>query len=298
MSDVVNAFTVDVEDWYHICNVDEWLPREAWDAYEHRVHATTEVILRLCDRHRVRATVFVLGYVAERDPALVRRLRDAGHELGTHGYWHRRVFDLTPAEFRADLRRSCDVLGAITGERPIAYRAPEWSIRPDVTWALDILADEGITIDSSTMPLTGYGHRSIPPRPHVLVTPHGPVTEFPATTMRCLWEHLPFAGGLPLRLTPYWYACLAIRRLNAAGMPAMVYTHPWEFDPAPPRVPLPLTRRFLHDFRVRSTPPKIAGLLGRFPFGTLTESLASFGANRPAMATPVAAATLRATDAR
>lgn len=285
---MLNAFTIDVEDWYHICNVDRYLPRAAWDDYEQRVDRTTEVLLRLLDRARTRATVFILGYVAERVPALVARLRDAGHEIATHGYEHRRVFELTPVEFRADLRRSLDVLQGIAGVPVRAYRAPEWSIRPDVTWALDVLADEGCTIDSSTMPLTGYGHRSIPPRPHVIETPHGPVIEFPATTMRCLWEHLPYTGGLPMRLTPYWFICAGIRRLNRGGVPAMVYTHPWEFDPTPPRVPLPLTRRFLHDFRVRTTPVKIAGLLSQFRFGPVSEVLDAIGA--PALANAYTAA--------
>jgi len=271
---MLNAFTIDVEDWYHICNVDAYLPRTEWDAYEHRVERTSELLLRLLEKYDTRATVYILGYVAERCPQLVERMRDAGHEIATHGYEHRRVFEMTPEEFRTDLRRSIDVLSSIAGVPIRAFRAPEWSIRPDTPWALDILAAEGITIDSSTMPLTGYGHRSIPPRPHRLETPHGDLIEFPATTMRCLWEHLPYTGGLPLRLTPYWFICTGIRRLNRAGIPALVYTHPWEFDPSPPRVPLPMTRRFLHDFGVRSAPAKIEGVLSQFDFAPMSEVLA------------------------
>ncbi len=273
MTEVLNAFTLDVEDWYHVCAVDRWLPRSEWDSYEHRVNRNTDTVLRLLGRFRVRATVFILGYVAERDPALVRRIHDEGHEIATHGYEHRRVFEMTPEEFRADLRRSVEVLADLTGAPVTSYRAPEWSILPRTRWALDVLASEGFDVDSSTMPLTGYGHRAIPPHPHVVDTPHGPIVEFPATTMRCLWENLPFTGGLPMRLAPYWYVGAGIRTLNARGVPALVYTHPWEFDPDPPRPPLPLSRRFLHDFLVRTTPPKIEALLGRFRFGTLREAL-------------------------
>ena len=270
---VLNALTVDVEDWYHVCAVGEYLPTDRWDAYESRVNKTTERVLDLLDRYDTKVTFFILGYVAERNPDLVRKVHRQGHEVATHGTFHQRVMDMTPDEFREDLRHSVRILEEITGERPIGYRAPEWTIVRETFWAWDILIEEGFLYDSSTVPLTCMGDRSLPRWPFKVTCDAGEILEFPASTMRCLWENFPFTGGLPMRMSPYWFTVAGIRKANRMGYPAMVYTHPWEFDDEPPKLDLPFRRRFMHDYLMKSTPRKVEGLISAFPFAPIRDVL-------------------------
>ena len=270
---LLNALTVDVEDWFHLCAVGDYLPTDKWDEYESRVNKTTDRVLRLLDKYDAKVTFFVLGYVAEKNPELVARVHSDGHEIATHGTFHQRVLDMTPDEFREDLRRSVRILEGITGERPIGYRAPEWTIVRETFWALDILVEEGFLYDSSTVPLSCMGDRRLPAWPSRISTPKGEIIEFPASTMRCLWEHFPFTGGLPMRMSPYWFIVEGIKKANRIGYPAMVYTHPWEFDDRPPRLDIPLRRRFMRDYLMSSTPKKVESLLSRFAFAPLREVL-------------------------
>lgn len=269
----VNALSVDLEDWYHVCGAGETDDPLQWDAYESRVTRNTQTILSLLAQAGARATFFVLGYIALREPALIRAIVRAGHEVATHGHFHRRVFEMSPAEFEDDLARSLEAIAAAGGGRAVGYRAPEWSIRPHTMWALSILRKHGILYDSSMVPLTRMGDRTYPRLPVRFTTGHGDIAEFPLTTARCFGEGLPFTGGLPLRLAPYWYIVSAIRRLNARGRPALVYVHPWEFDAEQPRIALPWSRRFMHYFNLSATPRKLTGLLKQVRFASLREVL-------------------------
>lgn len=269
----MNALSVDLEDWYHVCGADETDDPRQWDAYESRVTRNTQTILSMFAQTGVRATFFVLGYIALREPALIRAIVRAGHEVATHGHFHRRVFEMCPAEFEDDLARSLEAIAAAGGGRAVGYRAPEWSIRPHTMWALSILRKHGILYDSSMVPLTRMGDRTYPRLPVRFTTDHGDIAEFPLTTVRCFGEGLPFTGGLPMRLVPYWYIVSAIRRLNARGRPALVYVHPWEFDAEQPRIALPWSRRFMHYFNLSATPRKLAGLLKHVRFASLREVL-------------------------
>jgi polysaccharide deacetylase family protein (PEP-CTERM system associated) len=237
------------------------------------VNKTTERVLELLDRFGTKVTFFVLGYVAERNPDLVKTVFDAGHEIATHGTFHQRLIEMTPDQFREDLRRSVEILESITGERPVGYRAPEWTVVRETLWAYDILIEEGFRYDSSTVPLTCMGDRALPRWPSKVVCEKGEIVEFPASTMRCLWENFPFTGGLPMRMSPYWFICEGIRKANRMGYPAMVYTHPWEFDDHPPKLELPFRRRFMHDYLMKSTPRKVEALLSRFRFGPIRDVL-------------------------
>jgi polysaccharide deacetylase family protein (PEP-CTERM system associated) len=264
---------VDLEDWYHICAVEDFLPQERWDQYESRVVESTEYLLNLLKQYQYRATFFVLGYIAQRHPDLIREIARQGHEIASHGYSHQRLMQMTPESFRSDLRRSIDILGELLNLRPVGYRAPEWTVVPETFWALDILIEEGFLYDSSMMPLTLMGNRTLKAYPHRIMREKGTILEFPASTMRCLWESLPYTGGLPLRMSPYWYTATKIRYMNTLNIPSMVYVHPWELDPDPPRMKLPPTRAFMHYFRIKSTPRKIEALLEFFEFTTLSALL-------------------------
>lgn len=270
---VNNALTVDLEDWYHVCGAGAAVDPGRWDAYESRVTRSTARVLSLLRRRGVRATFFVLGYIAEREPQLVRAIAEEGHEVATHGHFHRRIFEMTPAEFEEDLDRSIAAISAACGAAVVGYRAPEWSIRPHALWALEILRRHGILYDSSMVPLTRMGDRSFPRDPGAFATRWGEIREFPLTTFRCFRENIPFTGGLALRMFPYFYVVSRIRRMNAAGRPALVYVHPWEFDVEQPRIELPWSRRFMHYFNLEATPGKLAGLLSHLRFGPVREVL-------------------------
>ncbi|MEK7485723.1 MAG: polysaccharide deacetylase family protein [Planctomycetota bacterium] len=273
---VQNAFTVDLEDWYHVCAVEDFLPQTRWDEYESRVVFSTQLLLDLLEQYHYSATFFVLGYIAKRHPELIQEIHRRGHEIASHGYAHQPLVTITPEVFRADLKKSIEIVEKLTGKRPVGYRAPEWTVVPETLWALDVLIEEGFLYDSSMMPLTLMGDRHLNAYPHRIHRASGSILEFPATTMRCLWESLPFTGGLPLRMSPYWYTVTKINFMNAIKIPTMVYVHPWEMDPNPPKMKLPRTRAFMHYFHLKSVPQKIRGLLERFEFTTLENLMKSF----------------------
>lgn len=270
----MNALTVDLEDWYHVCGAGKTADPSQWDAYESRVNRNTDRVLSLLRAGGVRATFFVLGYLAGREPELVRAVAREGHEVATHGHLHRRIFEMSPAEFEEDLARSMDAISSACNGRVVGYRAPEWSMRPHTLWALSALRKRGILYDSSMVPLTRMGARSFPRFPCRFPTEYGDIVEFPLTTVRCFGENLPVSGGLPMRLTPYFYLLSTIRRLNQTGVPALVYVHPWEFDLDQPRIDLPWSRRFMHYFNLSATPRKFVGLLRHLRFAPIREVLA------------------------
>lgn len=270
---VSNALTVDLEDWYHICGAGTSVDPSLWDTYESRVTRNSNRILGLLRGFGVRATFFVLGYIAEREPQLVRAIAEEGHEIATHGYFHRRIFELTPEEFEEDLVHSIGAISSACRTQVVGFRAPEWSIRPHALWALDILRKHGIRYDSSMVPMTRMGDRSFPGEPCAFPTRWGEILEFPLTTARCFGENVPFTGGLALRMFPYFYVVSKIDRMNMAGRPALVYVHPWEFDVEQPRIDLPWSRRFMHYFNLEATPRKLTGLLSHLRFAPVREVL-------------------------
>ncbi|HBY98630.1 MAG: DUF3473 domain-containing protein [Ardenticatenaceae bacterium] len=226
---VTNAFTVDLEEWFQGLTSTNPLV-ERWPTFESRVVAATDLLLEILSSHRVRATFFVLGYVADRYPTLIADIRAAGHELGVHGYYHRFVSRLTPDEFARELERSIAAVERITGERPLGHRAPYFSINAGTAWALDILQAQGIRYDSSVFPTRTilYSFPDAPRFPHRL-DGHD-LVEFPLATLRLRGINWPVAGGFYLRTLPYTFIRWAIARLNRQGQPAIMYLHPWELD--------------------------------------------------------------------
>jgi polysaccharide deacetylase family protein (PEP-CTERM system associated) len=274
----VNALTVDVEDYFHVSGFDHCVERADWHGMPARVGDNTRHLLDLFARVGVRATFFVLGWVAERDPALVRAIARGGHEVGCHSYWHRRITTQTPGEFRADLCQARDILQGILGTPVTAYRAPTFSVTKASEWALDILAEEGFTLDSSIYPVyhDRYGLPGTPLEPHPIERPAGLLWEFPPPVWRLCRMPLPVGGGGYFRLYPYKITQLALRNINAAGRPFAFYLHPWEIDPEQPRLGAGLLRSFRHYLNLGRTLERLCRLLDDFAFDTLTASLACY----------------------
>ena len=277
-SALLNALTIDVEDYYHVSGFEATVDRAEWDAYESRVGSSTDRLLDILAAADVRATFFVLGWVAERQPSLVRAIRAAGHEIGCHSYAHRLIYEMTPTEFRTDLRLGLDILQDILGERITAYRAPSFSITRESTWALDILVEEGITLDSSIYPThhDRYGIPGTPLHPHRIDREAGSLWEFPPPVWNVLGYPLPVGGGGYFRLYPYALTRLGLGRINAAGRPFSAYLHPWELDPDQPRIEASAGRRFRHYVNLAKTETRLARMIADFPLGTITQSLLAF----------------------
>ena len=271
---VLNALTIDVEDFYQVSAFEHCIDRARWHEHESRVAIGTHKILDILDRAGVRATFFVLGWVADRDPELVRSIRAAGHEIASHGYWHRLIYRQTPEEFRDDVRRSRDLLEDIVGESVTAYRAPSFSITRRNLWALDVLIEEGFRLDTSIYPTyhDRYGIAGAPLEPHEIVRPVGTIWEFPGTVWRGLGYPLPVGGGGYFRLYPYWLTRHCLGAVNRADRPFATYLHPWELDPEQPRMQGGQLRSFRHYVNLHCTAERLVRLLRDFPMGTLSEA--------------------------
>ncbi|WP_018175003.1 MULTISPECIES: XrtA system polysaccharide deacetylase [unclassified Thioalkalivibrio] len=288
---VANALTVDVEDYFQVSALAPHFPSHCWESQECRVEYNLERILALFDHHRVRATFFTLGWIAERYPQAVRRIVDAGHELASHGYGHQRVTELEPQAFRADIVRAKAILEDIAGVEVRGYRAPSFSIGEGNLWALDLLAETGHTYSSSIYPVQ-HDHYGTPSAPRHPYRPRGPqgVLELPPATLRVAGRNLPAAGGGYFRLLPYAVSRQALRRINNKdGLSGVFYFHPWEIDPGQPRVPGVSARtRFRHYLNLGRTERRLQRLLQDFRWGRMDQVFAHLLAS-PAPPTPTTA---------
>jgi polysaccharide deacetylase family protein (PEP-CTERM system associated) len=269
---VVNALSFDVEDYFQVSNFEDLVPYERWDSFESRVERNTERILAVLADHGVRATFFILGWVAERFPGLVRSIAAAGHELGTHGYRHRLIYTLSPAEFRDDLRRSIAAIEGASGRQVLGHRAPSFSITRASLWAVDVLKEEGLRYDSSIFPVRHprYGIPGAAEEPFEIAPG---LVEFPMSVLKLGPLALPVAGGGYFRLYPWRLTRWGIRRLNRAGRPAVVYLHPWELDPDQPRVRASWQARFRHYVNLHRTETRLHRLCAEFAVAPLAEVL-------------------------
>jgi polysaccharide deacetylase family protein (PEP-CTERM system associated) len=269
-------FTVDVEEYFQVSALEPYVTRDSWDARASRVGASTRLLLEMLDQYDARGTFFVLGWLAERQPDLVHEIHNAGHEIASHGWDHRRITDITPDAFRESIRSSKALLEDLTGEAVIGFRAPSFSIVPGREWALDLLLEEGYLYDSSLFPIRrrGYGYPAAKAAPHLLRRAGGTLAEYPPTTLAVRGTNLPAAGGGYFRLFPYAWTYAAMKQKERAGLPGMFYIHPWELDPEQPRIPVPLKTRIRHYGGIRGTASRIHRLLRDFRFErTLAESL-------------------------
>jgi len=272
-----NAFSVDVEDWYQVSDFEAVVEFGAWDRYESRVVRNTERVLALLEEHHVKGTFFVLSWNAERHPELVRRIADAGHEIASHGYRHRLIYEQTRAEFRDDIMRSKKILEDATGTAVLGYRAPSFSLTQNSLWALDVLLECGFQYDSSIFPIADrlYGIPNARRFPFAIrVDGERQLLEFPMSTARAAGRNWPLGGGAYLRLLPYRYMRWGIRRVNCEGYPALVYMHPWEVDPEQPRIKTSGKRGLsTHYINLHRTEARLRCLLRDFPFAPAREVL-------------------------
>lgn len=268
-----DVFTIDVEDWYHILEVRGTPDLAAWDSLEPRVEWNLKALLELLAASNVKATCFVLGWIADRFPGMLREAANAGHEIASHGYGHQVLDELSPAQFRNDIRKAKAAIEQATGRAVRGYRAPGFSITRRTHWAIEEVAAAGYSFDSSFFP-ANHGHGGIPeaPRyPHLQQTPSGVLVEFPISVADTPFGSQCFFGGGYLRLSPLWLIQTMAKRVRQDGRGVIWYVHPREIDPDHPRIPMPLKRRFKSYVNLRSTVPKLKTILASAEFATLGE---------------------------
>ena len=273
---VLNAMSVDVEDYFQVSAFEDVVSRASWDGLESRVTRNTERVLELLADAGTRATFFVLGWVAERHPRLVRRIADAGHEVACHSHEHRLVYEMTPREFRADLRRAKAAIEAAAGVPVFGYRAPTFSITKKSLWALDVLIEQGFQYDASIFPIRHdrYGIPGAFRHPSRITRPSGTIWEVPASTFRLGPVNIPIGGGGYFRLMPYVWTRWAIARLNVVEkQPAVFYLHPWELEPEQPRVRASKLTTWRHRVGLGRTRERLQRLLAEFRFAPIAELL-------------------------
>ena len=270
---VLNALTVDVEDYFHVWGFRNSVAFESWDHTPSRVERNTMCALEILAQLDLHATFFVLGWVAERYPSLVREIKQGGHEIGCHSYAHRLVYEMTPAEFRADTRRALSAIEDAAGVVVHAYRAPSFSITRRSIWALEILPELGFTQDSSIFPVWNplYGIPGAPRQPFEIRVNGRTLTEFPLPAIGPAKWAIPITGGAYLRLIPYPLQVLSLKMLERRGNPFVVYFHPWELDPEQPRIADSLGSGFYHYAALKQTEKRLRRLFQVFRFGKLSE---------------------------
>ncbi|WP_129792843.1 XrtA system polysaccharide deacetylase [Sphingosinicella sp. CPCC 101087] len=273
-----NALSVDVEDWFQVGAFERVIARDSWETLPRRVERNTDAVLDLFDRAGVKATFFTLGWVAARHPALVRRIAEAGHELASHGWDHRRVFTMDEAEFRADLARARAAIEDAGGAAVAGYRAPSFSIDARTPWAHPVLAEQGYAYSSSVAPIR-HDHYGWPESPRFAWRPveGSSLIELPVTTVTVAGRRLAAGGGGFFRLLPFAFSTWAVARTNRSeGRPAIFYFHPWEIDPDQPRPDgAPLKSRLRHYTNLSVMEPKLLKLLGRHQWGRIDEIAAA-----------------------
>ena len=288
----INALTVDVEDYFHVAAFASNIHRDSWGSLESRVVNNTRKLLTLFDQFDVRATFFVLGWVAEKHPELVREIAAGGHEIACHGYSHRLVYEQSREEFYEETLRAKNILENIIGSAVSGYRAASYSIVRETLWALDTLLELGFVYDSSIFPVhhDRYGIPGAERLPHRLATPNKSViVEWPISTAEAFGLRLPVSGGGYFRLLPYWFTRWGLASINRRDRkPFIFYLHPWEVDPDQPRVPASSLSRFRHYTNLDKCEARLRRLLGEFQFGTVNEGLVKLGLLPDGNANPLA----------
>jgi polysaccharide deacetylase family protein (PEP-CTERM system associated) len=272
---VEHIFTVDVEEYFQVSAFDAAVARADWPALPSRVSHNVDCLLELLARHNTSGTFFVLGWIAEKHPHVVQTIASAGHEVASHGWWHRRVTTLTPDEFRSEVRTSKAALEDVTGEPVLGFRAPNFSIVPGREWAFDVLVEEGYRYDSSLFPVRrpGYGYPHASTEPHFIRRSAGELLEFPLATATWRGVRVPAAGGAYFRQLPYVLTRAAFRQHSDRGIPGTFYIHTWEYDPDQPRVPVRWLTKLRHYRGLTGTLSRLDQLLSEFRFTSVARRL-------------------------
>lgn len=283
MTRMPNCLSFDIEEHFQVSAFASPMRRRHWNQFESRVEKNTEKILDLLAEFHVHATFFVLGWVAERHPALVKKLAEAGHEVACHGYAHELIMAQTPVIFREDVRKAKRILEDIVGAPVLGYRAPSFSITSDSQWALPILVEEGYAYDSSIFPVLHdrYGLPGANPWCHELTTSSGSLMEAPPSTVSVFGLRLPIAGGGYFRLFPYPTLQRWLHKVEVQGHPLVLYFHPWELDPEQPRMNGSLFSQFRHYLNLDKTEGRLRSLLKDFAFAPVRETVGLCPTNRP-----------------
>ncbi|MGB0126995.1 MAG: XrtA system polysaccharide deacetylase [Rhodocyclaceae bacterium] len=269
---ITNALSIDVEDYFQVAALAPYIDRNRWEGQECRVERNVERILEMLDAHEAKGTFFILGWVAERYPMMVRRIAAYGHEVASHGYGHQRATDQSPRAFSADIRLAKAVLEDISGAEVTGYRAPSFSIGESNPWALECIEQAGYRYSSSIYPVR-HDHYGMPLAPRFTFRPSAGLVEVPISTVRMFGRNWPAGGGGFFRLLPYATSRWAVRRINKADRrPAIFYFHPWEIDPHQPRVKgVSAKTRFRHYVNLGRTEARLRRLLADFHWGRVDQ---------------------------
>ncbi len=273
---MLNALSIDLEDYFHTTSMAGTIGVEEWEKCESRVVDSVRRLLRILDDYKVKATFFVLGWIAEREPQLIKDVHAAGHEIACHGYWHQLIYKQQPEEFRDDVRQAKQLLEELINEPVKGYRATTFSVVQDTLWALDILIEEGFAYDSSIFPIhhDRYGIPKAERFPHQISrNGGGRILEFPLSTVRWAGYNIPIAGGGYLRFMPYCFIKKGIASLNKQQKPAIIYLHPWEIDPDQPRQAVGTLTRIRQYYNLDKMEGKLRQLLTDFQFAPITKVL-------------------------
>lgn len=266
---ITNYLTIDVEDYFQVAAFEKEIQPREWDTFESRVVENTHCLLRLLSRFNCKATFFVVGWIAERYPSLIREIHLEGHSIGCHSYLHQKIYTMSPEGFREDTQKAKSILEDIVGDTVFGYRAPSYSITSNSLWALDILEELGFTFDSSIFPIhhDNYGIPDAPRFEYIL--PGKKLKEYPISTVRFFGKNIPVSGGGYFRLFPYWLTRFFLKRINQVEhKPFMFYLHPWEVDPGQPRMRnISQRSKFRHYNNLDKTSHRLEKLLGDFNFG-------------------------------
>lgn len=270
-----NVLTFDIEDWFHAEVFGSRFPMHNWDQLESRVKGNTEIILNFLSKKNVKATLFFLGWVAEKYPEIVKFASEEGHEIASHGYTHTRVDKLKPDEFRNEVRESAKLLSSISDKKIIGFRAPTFSITKKTLWALPILLEEGMKYDSSIFPIyhDRYGIPDAPSEPYVIhENGSHQIVEFPMPTIRITKYKIPFGGGGYFRLYPFWLSMKFMEKYRDSGRSIIFYAHPWEFDVGMPKIDLAFLKKIRHYHGINKFLERLEIITSTFEFTSFERS--------------------------
>ncbi len=272
---MINALSIDLEDYYHAIAFEKIIGPAKWDNCPSRIVRNVNRLLEILNKHKVKATFFVLGWQAQRVPDLIKQAAAAGHEIASHGYGHKLIYTQTPDEFKTDVETTKKLLEQLTGNIVCGYRAPAFSIVDKTLWALDILIQAGYLYDSSIFPIIHdrYGIPGAERFIHQISRKNGKITEFPLSTVKFAGNNIPIAGGGYLRFMPYWFIKRAIASLNKRQKPAIIYIHPWEIDPGQPIQAVGKLTKIRHYHNLDKMEYKLERLLTDFNFAPVSKVL-------------------------